>query len=34
VAFAAGDNPAFERTIAASSPLDPPAGDDATNLKP
>jgi eukaryotic-like serine/threonine-protein kinase len=34
VAFAAGDNPAFEKTIAARSPLDPPAGDNATDLQP
>jgi len=32
VAFAAGDNPAFEKTIAARSPLDAPAGDNATDL--
>lgn len=34
VAFATVDNPVFEKTIAARSPLDPPAGDDATKLKP
>ena len=34
VAFAAGDNPAFARTIAARSLPDPLAGVDAIDLKP